>query len=155
MAAVVTAFPSRPRIGKAGPASVLPAGRDERYAAGKTLRQKVPREKHGEWTAPEKHSPPQAHERIAQRVRQPDSENEIEPELMVERPGGVDVRIAKGQAEPPNLDGDGLSRQFPTRPSERRGHAGILGEIAACATFHIPWISHPFRRVTMERGGTQ
>ncbi|HEY6307901.1 MAG TPA: DUF2252 domain-containing protein [Candidatus Angelobacter sp.] len=52
MAAVVTPFPARPRTGKAGPAAELPAGRDERYAAGKALRQKVPREKHGEWAAP-------------------------------------------------------------------------------------------------------
>jgi uncharacterized protein (DUF2252 family) len=52
MAAAVTPFPARPRPGKAGPAPKVPAGRDERYAAGKALRQRVPREKHGEWTAP-------------------------------------------------------------------------------------------------------
>src|SRR5437899_2956136 len=52
MAAVVTPFPSRPRAGKSEPAAVLPAGRDARYAAGKALRQHVPREKHGEWKPP-------------------------------------------------------------------------------------------------------
>lgn len=51
-AAVVTPFPSTRRTQKAGPAPTLPAGRDERYAAGKALRQRVPREKHGEWTLP-------------------------------------------------------------------------------------------------------
>lgn len=50
MAAVVTPFPSGPRTGKAAPKSVLPASRGERYAAGKALRRRVPREQHGEWT---------------------------------------------------------------------------------------------------------
>ena len=51
-AAVVTPFSSTARNRKAGPPPALPAGRDERYAAGKALRQRVPREKHGEWTLP-------------------------------------------------------------------------------------------------------
>lgn len=50
MAAVVTPFPSRPRARKAGLTLVLPPARAERYAAGKALRQRVPRQKHGEWT---------------------------------------------------------------------------------------------------------
>jgi uncharacterized protein (DUF2252 family) len=52
MAAVVTPFPSRPRARKAGLTLVLPPARNERYAAGKALRQRVPRQKHGEWTPP-------------------------------------------------------------------------------------------------------
>jgi uncharacterized protein (DUF2252 family) len=50
VAAVVTPFPSRPRPRKSSAASALPPGRKERYAAGKALRQRVPREQHGEWT---------------------------------------------------------------------------------------------------------
>jgi uncharacterized protein (DUF2252 family) len=50
MAAVVTPFPSRPRARKTSAASALPQGRKERYAAGKSLRQRVAREQHGEWT---------------------------------------------------------------------------------------------------------
>ena len=50
MAAVVTPFPSRPHPRKTAAASALPAGRKERYAAGKALRQRVAREQHGEWT---------------------------------------------------------------------------------------------------------
>ena len=50
MAAVVTPFPSRPRPRKTSKDSALPPGRNERYAAGKALRQRVAREQHGEWT---------------------------------------------------------------------------------------------------------
>jgi Uncharacterized protein conserved in bacteria (DUF2252) len=50
MAAVLTPFPSRPRARKGGPTLVLPPARAERYAAGKALRQRVPREDHGAWT---------------------------------------------------------------------------------------------------------
>jgi Uncharacterized protein conserved in bacteria (DUF2252) len=50
MAAVVTPFPSGPRPRKRASASALPAGRKERYAAGKALRQRVARELQGEWT---------------------------------------------------------------------------------------------------------
>ena len=49
MAAVVTPFPSRSRT-RAGHAPIPPDGRDQRYAAGKALRRRVPREQHGEWT---------------------------------------------------------------------------------------------------------
>ena len=49
MAAVVTPFPSGPQPRKKPAASALPAGRKERYAAGKALRQRVAREQHGEW----------------------------------------------------------------------------------------------------------
>ena len=49
MAAVVTPFPSRART-RGGHAPILPAGRDKRYAAGKALRQPVPRQEHAEWT---------------------------------------------------------------------------------------------------------
>src|SRR5215467_13798231 len=49
MAAVVTPFPSGPQPRKKAAASALPAGRKERYAAGKALRQRVAREQHGEW----------------------------------------------------------------------------------------------------------
>ena len=49
MAAVVTPFPSRFHSRKAA-AAVVPAGRKERYAAGKELRQRVAREQHAEWT---------------------------------------------------------------------------------------------------------
>lgn len=49
MAAVVTTFPSRPRPRNAAAASAVPASRQERYAAGKALRQRVDREQHGEW----------------------------------------------------------------------------------------------------------
>jgi uncharacterized protein (DUF2252 family) len=52
MSAVVTPFPSRPHTRKAGLTPVLPPARNERYAAGKALRQRVPRQKHGEWTPP-------------------------------------------------------------------------------------------------------
>jgi hypothetical protein len=51
-AAVVNPFRSTRRTRKAGPAPTLPAGRNERYAAGKALRPRLPREKHGEWTLP-------------------------------------------------------------------------------------------------------
>src|SRR5215469_2670702 len=50
MAAVVTPFPSRPRRRKTSKDSALPPGRNERYAVGKSLRQRVAREQHGEWT---------------------------------------------------------------------------------------------------------
>lgn len=50
MAAVVTPFPSRPQPRKTSAASALPPGRKERYAAGKALRQRLPRQQHGEWT---------------------------------------------------------------------------------------------------------
>src|SRR5260370_19654819 len=52
MAAVVTPFPSKPRTRKGEPVPALPPGRQERDAAGKALRQRVPRQKHGEWTPP-------------------------------------------------------------------------------------------------------
>jgi hypothetical protein len=52
MAALVTPFPSKPRARKSGPALVLLPARAERYAAGKTLRQRVPREQSGAWKAP-------------------------------------------------------------------------------------------------------
>jgi uncharacterized protein (DUF2252 family) len=51
MAAAVTPFPSRARARKAELTTVVPPPRDERYAAGKALRQRVPREQHAEWTA--------------------------------------------------------------------------------------------------------
>ena len=57
MAAVVTPFPSRPPGKRAAP-SALPAGRKERYAAGKALRQRVARERHGEWTPGHKRQDP-------------------------------------------------------------------------------------------------
>lgn len=50
MAAVVTPFPAGPHVRKIGSASALPLGRDQRYAAGKELRQRVAREQHAEWT---------------------------------------------------------------------------------------------------------
>ena len=50
MAAVVTSFPSRPHPRNAAAASAVPASREERYAEGKALRQRVPRQQHGEWT---------------------------------------------------------------------------------------------------------
>lgn len=50
MSAVVTPFPSGPHPHRRAAASALPAGRNERYAAGKALRQRVAREQHGEWT---------------------------------------------------------------------------------------------------------
>lgn len=49
MAAVVTTFPRKPHPARAVHPPTLPAGRDERYAAGKALRLRVPREKHAEW----------------------------------------------------------------------------------------------------------
>jgi Uncharacterized protein conserved in bacteria (DUF2252) len=49
MAAVVTPFPSKSRT-RAGHALTVPESRDKRYAAGKALRQRVPREQHSEWT---------------------------------------------------------------------------------------------------------
>ena len=49
MAAVVTPFPSRPHPRNNAAASAVPADRQERYAAGKALRQRVAREQHGEW----------------------------------------------------------------------------------------------------------
>jgi uncharacterized protein (DUF2252 family) len=52
MAAVVTPFPSKPGARKARLTLVLPPARAERYAAGKALRDRVPREKHGEWSPP-------------------------------------------------------------------------------------------------------
>jgi len=57
-AAVVTPFSSTRRTQKATPAPILPASRDERYAAGKAMRQRVPREKHGEWTLPRERRDP-------------------------------------------------------------------------------------------------
>jgi uncharacterized protein (DUF2252 family) len=50
--AAVTPFPSKLRARKGGPTFVLPPARSERYAAGKALRQRVPREDHGAWKAP-------------------------------------------------------------------------------------------------------
>lgn len=50
MAAVVTPFPSRPQPRKTSTASAPPPPRKERYAAGKALRQRVPRQQHAEWT---------------------------------------------------------------------------------------------------------
>jgi uncharacterized protein (DUF2252 family) len=49
VASLVSPFPSRSR-NRAGHAPILPEGRDKRYAAGKALRHRVPREQHGEWT---------------------------------------------------------------------------------------------------------
>ena len=49
MAAVVTPFPSRSRV-RTRHAPTLPASSDKRYAAGKALRHRVPRERHGGWT---------------------------------------------------------------------------------------------------------
>jgi len=49
LAPVVTPFPSRPRA-RAGHAPLLTESRDKRYAAGKVLRRRVPREQHGQWT---------------------------------------------------------------------------------------------------------
>jgi uncharacterized protein (DUF2252 family) len=57
-AAVVTPFQSKGRTQKAAPAPTLPAGHDERHRAGKALRQRVPREKHGEWTLPRQRRDP-------------------------------------------------------------------------------------------------
>ena len=50
MAAHLSPIPLRTRALKVRTKAVLPASRDERYAAGKSLRQRVPREQHGEWT---------------------------------------------------------------------------------------------------------
>jgi uncharacterized protein (DUF2252 family) len=50
MAAVVTPFPSRSRTRKVEPVPVIPLGREERYAAGKALRDRVSRKQHGEWS---------------------------------------------------------------------------------------------------------
>jgi hypothetical protein len=47
--AVITPFPASSRHRKAVLAPELPPGRDERHAAGKALRQRVPREQHAEW----------------------------------------------------------------------------------------------------------
>jgi uncharacterized protein (DUF2252 family) len=58
VAAVVTPFPSRPRPRKSSAPSALPPGRKERYSAGKALRQRVPRERHGEWTTGRNRSNP-------------------------------------------------------------------------------------------------
>jgi uncharacterized protein (DUF2252 family) len=55
MATVVSPFLSTHRTRKPGP---LTAGRHERHAAGKALRQRVPREKHGEWTLPRQRRDP-------------------------------------------------------------------------------------------------
>jgi hypothetical protein len=49
VARVVTQFPSRVHA-RAGHAPTLPEGRRQRYAAGKALRRRVPREQHAEWT---------------------------------------------------------------------------------------------------------
>lgn len=58
MAAVVTPFPSRSHLRNTATTSAPPPGRKERYAAGKALRQSVPRERHGEWkTARNRHDP--------------------------------------------------------------------------------------------------
>src|SRR5206468_9119536 len=46
------------RTGKSAAASARPANRAERYAAGKALRDRVPREQHGEWNPPKnRHDP--------------------------------------------------------------------------------------------------
>ena len=51
MAAVVTPFPSKRRAGRIEQPPTQPlGGRDERYAAGKRLRRRLPREQHSEWT---------------------------------------------------------------------------------------------------------
>lgn len=50
MAAVVTPFPSKRPTGRIDRAPTRPlASRDERYAAGKRLRQRLPREEHSQW----------------------------------------------------------------------------------------------------------
>jgi uncharacterized protein (DUF2252 family) len=48
MAAIVTPFSSKSQ-GRAGHAPTLPEGRDKRYAAGKALRRRIPREEHSRW----------------------------------------------------------------------------------------------------------
>jgi uncharacterized protein (DUF2252 family) len=58
MHASVTPIRSSSQNRKAGQTSELPASRNERYAAGKSLRQKVPREQHGEWSPPHKRRNP-------------------------------------------------------------------------------------------------
>jgi uncharacterized protein (DUF2252 family) len=50
MAAAVTPFPSRPHPPKNSEASALFPSRKERYATGKALRERVERQRHGEWT---------------------------------------------------------------------------------------------------------
>jgi uncharacterized protein (DUF2252 family) len=52
MAALVSPFPPRPRNRNVEPESVPLPSRKERYAAGKALRLRVPREKHAEWKPP-------------------------------------------------------------------------------------------------------
>jgi len=49
MAALATPFPAKSQT-RAVRTITLPEGRDKRYAAGKALRQRVPREKHSDWT---------------------------------------------------------------------------------------------------------
>jgi uncharacterized protein (DUF2252 family) len=49
MSAVAAPFPAAPRSRKTAASSALPAGRKERYAAGKALRDAVAREQHGKW----------------------------------------------------------------------------------------------------------
>src|ERR1700746_932003 len=51
MTAVVTPFPAKPHIRKTEPpaATPFPLTRDERYRAGKSMRQRLAREQHGEW----------------------------------------------------------------------------------------------------------
>jgi hypothetical protein len=50
MAGVVTPFPSKFHARNTRSAPVIPASRNERYAAGKALRQRVAREQHSDWT---------------------------------------------------------------------------------------------------------
>jgi len=57
VAAVVTTFPAG-SFTRAGRAPTPPEGRDKRYAAGKALRRRVLRERHGEWApAPNRPDP--------------------------------------------------------------------------------------------------
>jgi uncharacterized protein (DUF2252 family) len=52
MHAIVTPIRSSSQNRKVSQTPELPTSRNERYAAGKTLRGKVPREQHGEWSPP-------------------------------------------------------------------------------------------------------
>jgi uncharacterized protein (DUF2252 family) len=59
MAAVVTAFPSKRHAGRVERVAVLPLPkRDERHAAGKLLRERVPREQHSQWSPSPKRPDP-------------------------------------------------------------------------------------------------
>lgn len=59
MAAVVTPFPSKRRTGRVERAPTRPlASRDDRYAAGKKLRERLPREQHSQWTRSPKRRDP-------------------------------------------------------------------------------------------------